>query len=253
MRKLMIGISLVMVMVCLCGCNTTKNNDEDVVEKEQYVENNNLNNLEENSNQVTENNENINEDTNVNTEIISGEKVEVISPEEIVNEDISSNWEDGEFLYNGKKVKLICNFSELQRDLGLKFNDETKNEYVVNPNYTVSGGHCSVGNSENIVVNLINSSNEVKKYPQCDVDTFSINIFYLKKDNDTNYSKIQLAKNITWDSTKEEVIAAYGEPYKVTETEYGSNLYYRSSDSYSKLEFGFNNDLGMTSIYYTID
>ena len=228
-KKILVGISaLLLVALSLCGCGNNKNNDD--------IPNTNLNN----NSTISENN-------------FSGEIVDSVIAIPENSEEISENWEDGEFLYDGKKVKLICNFTELSTNLGLKFNDEKKNEFTLNPNYTVSGGQCTVGNTENIVISLINQTEQVQKYINCDVDTFSINIFNLKKNNNFEYSKIQLSKGITWDSTLEDIIAAYGEPEKRIDNEYGFNIYYQSSNNYSRIEFGFTNDLGLTSIYYTID
>lgn len=251
MKKIIIGISLVLLVIGLCGCKNSTTNDN-VMEENQQVESNINSGLIENNKEVE--NEGKFSGDKKNANLSSGENNLIPNiTENIVSEEISNNWEDGEFLYDGKKIKLICNFSELEKNLGLKFNAETKYDHVLNPNSTVSGGQCNVGNSEEIVINLLNSSDESKKYPQCDVDTFSINLFNLKKNNDTNYSKIQLAKGIGWESTADEIIAAYGEPHKKSENEYGFHLYYKASDSNSKLEFGFTNDLGLTSIYYTID
>lgn len=244
-KKGLIGIVvfLIMVVIILIGVISTLLNDKNAINKNAEV-------IE---------NQDIAEDNKENTlipEVKEENEEDDIKTEEnntnnlITNEKISDNWEEVEFLYNGKKVKLICNFSELQQNLGLKFNDEAKNEYILNPNYTTSGGSCTIGNEEQIVVNLLNSSNEAKKYTECDVDYFGINIYSLKRNGNNGYSKIELSKGIYWDSTLQDIIQAYGEPDKRDDGSNFSNLFYKSDRA--NLQFTIYEDYGLTAIYYNV-
>lgn len=185
-------------------------------------------------------------DSYIDWHIINGKNLEFKSQIQNIGENvandcngnniISDKWEDGEFLYDNKKIKLMCNCIS---DLGkMRINEETINMMVISKTQL----------SEWYV---INNSNEIKSFLECQIYGINAEIYvedYEK--NPSEYSKIQLSKGITWKSTVEDIINAYGPPQKEEKKLMGATyriLSYEAENGTS-LKLTVHEDLGVTGI-----
>ena len=132
---------------------------------------------------------------------------------------VSDDWTDMEFLLGDVRLKIPFAYSELRDEAGFSFNiadygyedgytmnpgdKVTSTINVINPDYG-DGGYGTFKPS----IGLKNYGDTAIDLTECDVWAVTADIRYAKQ----GYPELVLAKGITWGSTKDEVIAAYGEP-----------------------------------------
>ena len=129
--------------------------------------------------------------------------------------DLSDNWVDLEFALDGKKFKMNETFSNFT-DIGY-YSEPYLLDGNLDPGETTvtccirSDRFKEYDDSRDyyVVMKFVNEGEETVYYQDCSIFYININI-----DNFTSsYPDVKLPKGITWGSTEEEVIAAYGDPY----------------------------------------
>ena len=169
--------------------------------------------------------------------------------------DISDDWKDMEFIFDGEKYSLEDAPFETLQDNGWDFDlAEYGHEdgYVLNPNDKISGT-IYLSNSDydkdlDVMVGFINRTKKVKDIKECSIWTFDCSIAYgsrLLQD----VPEMTIAQGITWGSTADEVVEAFGEAddeYRSDDLGYTKYTYEDDYDKY--LDIYVYDDYGVTEI-----
>jgi len=146
---------------------------------------------------------------------------------------MSDNLYDFTVKLNGVVYKLPCLYSEI-----------AANGWVADfGTETIDPGYYDIANAKNgditIAFDIANLGVDTIPYADGYIGGFSYGI--LEHDKGCT---LELAKGITYGSTKEAVIAAYGEPTRNSKGDSYTTLSYES-DTYSTYKFMINNDTGL--------
>lgn len=122
-----------------------------------------------------------------------------------------------EICLNGKSYKLPAAYSEFEKN---GWSIESKDTDVIAPNqYTLSQ---VMKNGENIVyVGLVNTGSNELPFKECKVGSIDLDSFNAKKG-----ATLSLPKGIGFDSTKDDVTKAYGDPTNTSELDTETHLTY---------------------------
>ena len=169
--------------------------------------------------------------------------------------DISDDWKDMEFIFDGEKYSLEdAPYATLQES-GWDFDLADygyEDGYVLNPNDQISGtvdlSNPDYNEDLDVSVGFINRTKKIKDIKECSIWSFDCSIEYGTELLD-NVPDMTIAQGITWGSTAEEVIEAFGEP----DDEYRSDALgyteYTYEDDYDKyLRIYVYDDYGVTEI-----
>ena len=167
--------------------------------------------------------------------------------------DLSDDLFSGEFSFNGKKMTIPFDYSEISSEYTFDLADYGKEEgYSLKPGEyvlsTVSLENPNIDSGFSFYVgfkNLGTEDTDIKK-----TSVYSINMDSKWCDSD-NYPKVVLPKGITWGSTLDDIKAAYGEP--TTEPYYSDTLkyweyQYSSSDKSYQITLTIYEEFGLTGI-----
>ncbi|MBR5565343.1 MAG: hypothetical protein IKW08_04160 [Roseburia sp.] len=220
-------ISLLITTMCLlsaCGSAEPTNSNNVAVETETQI----MENDTELEIMETENIEN-------ETEVVETE----LTTEVVEKDVISDNIFDFEFLYNGKKIKLPISYKEFSEitgwtlDEALKGNKEeelmmdTRHTYyygpLSHPNYSAKPTDfdfvctATFQNLTDEYIHVLDSSVYTVKFSRSyDTELYAM-ANGIEHEGDAgvglveSWEEIELSKGITWGSTEEEIVAAYGE------------------------------------------
>lgn len=199
-------------------------------------------------------------------EVEQEETVENLETEEpVVDNTISDNWKDGEFLMDGVKIKMPCTTADLEKAGWYLevFRDDIKeavwkeeggideeasiryeaSDFLVPANSSFNRDALVLSDlypDSRMIAFLENPTDKEVDVADCIyTGLFIENEFYVSEDS-INFYGLTLAKGITYGSTEEEVIAAYGEPSD--SYDYGSSnksMTYQSDDTYFRLDLSF--------------
>lgn len=291
MKKLLM---LVVLSLSLCGCSQELENvgkvasaileqqenveevDNIILETQDSVKEVDNNNNEDIVNQISseivvetiedktieEVSESIVEMETVSTEYVS-ETLEEIQNDIVLDyKDLGGNWYDMQFSLDGVSFKVPFKYTELN-DIGYSFNLSDygyENGYIMNPGDSVIGTvevtsekYGTDWNSFAPILGFKNLSDNACDITETHVYDFKCNNGSVRTPYD-NYANIQLAKGITWGSTKDDIFNAYGEPtdiYVAESSGYTSYTYkYTDSETNTmcKLKLNVLEDRGLWEI-----
>lgn len=169
-------------------------------------------------------------------EIVEDIVEEELTEVEETDNTISDNWEDLEFLLEGVKCKIPCHLKEFEKT-GWIFQPNGAIERNIIPHgyYGSDPSLLHESNRGRINVYPYNDTDEVIHVTECITDGVNFDPIY--RDNVIN---VVLAKGITFESTKQEVLDAYGEPYKINKDPSSKPVYtvleYISKDKFVRMD-----------------
>ena len=160
------------------------------------------------------------------------------------NPNISAKWDSNQFSIDGKIFTLPCKLTDLEA-AGYKLSSDK--DKSIQPKNIVFGVNLKDTNGHVISGRYYNSTDKAIPLSECTLVNLSIS------SNITANSTFNmvLPGNITLQSTKDDVIKAYGNPTKITDKE-GSSfilLEYQKSNA-DKLEIHFSSKTGKMTEYY---
>lgn len=164
----------------------------------------------------------------------NSEETKSVTTEETKTDGSSQTLDDDlysfQFLLNGEKFELPCDYKELD-DKGWKIEKDT--DGVLAPNeYSMSTN--MIKGKATFLARFINfGSNEVP-YKECMLGGIIVSDYDVK-----NGTEIELPKGITMKSSKDDIISAYGEPTKMSESGDLVFLEYELGN-YQKIHFSIN-------------
>lgn len=169
--------------------------------------------------------------------------------------DISDDWKDMEFILDGEKYSLEDAPYETLQESGWDFDLADyghEDGYVLNPNDQISSTVC-LENSDydedvDVTVGFINRTKKIKDIKECSIWSFSCCVEY-GGDLLENVPEMTIAQGITWGSTADEVLDAFGEAddeYRSDDLGYTKYTYEDDYDKY--LEIYVYDDYGVTEI-----
>lgn len=204
-------------------------------------------------------------------------EIEPEPEEEIVDNEISENWMDGEFLLDGVKLKMPCSYKEMaktgwliDRSSEYKYafvdeNFEIDEENSIKEDYIVpAGGYFTATfllneayENDRILVDLYNPTDKELDVEDCTIITIyrfsDLNVAFYGEDALSQMADVILSKGITYGATKNEVIEAFGEPTDSYESSAGTSMTYINEETSLRMELGFGNDFGLDSIGFFWD
>lgn len=176
------------------------------------------------------------------TEIVEDIVEEPIKAEETDN-TISDNWEDLEFLLEGIKFKIPCYIKEFEKT-GWIFRANGYASRDVLP-HCYNFNHQGLFHDEKkgyMILDPYNDTDETIDIKESITDAICFERVW--KDNVIN---VVLAKGITYGSTKQEVLEAYGEPTKISKAYY-TTFDYVSKEKSVRMAIGFDENECVNSI-----
>lgn len=234
LRKQIVAYLMIISLLCLCcGCAKDKNEKEsaktnDTEQSEEIVM------------ADIETEEKTTEDT-------TEEVVEVQYPREGEPEDV----EIYEIYIDGLIYKMPLTLNTLPEGWVLEGDDESINDILMDPN-SVYTYPCRIKNDKYdpefyIDVQFRNRSEEVQKIQDCEIEYMMFALDHVTSDN---YPKICFKDGIAIDASKEEIIAAYGQPLVDEDLYIAYNMYYENENlELFYLDFYFDNDKPLYSHY----
>lgn len=267
-KKLVIGISaIILALALLCGCGTKDEVNNNMSDNQQAEENVVINN----SGEVPE--ENIVEDEELPAENSGDVALENSESGDTVNEEvvpeidnnknaedteISDNWLDMEFVFDGLKYKIgETSYNDL-KNAGWTFDlaDYGRpNGYILNPGdksfSTVDLRNSKYGDGYKafcITVGFVNNDTVAKDITECDIWSVKTDTRYGFKLKDS-YSDMTIAKGIKYGSSEADVLAAFGTPTETYENpEHGYKTFTWRHDFSKYLKITVYADGGVSAI-----
>lgn len=218
MRKRIVEIicMLAMMSVALGGCGN-RYTDEEVAQmiedaKSEAIE------MEESDKEESTSEESASEELAVNTEVDEQGDVSGENKQDASQGDLSEEWTDLQFLFDGKKYQIPFSYKDLEAE-GWSFDLADygyDSGYILNPGDYVSGtihlekeGYDSF--DVDVAIGFINNDDEAKDILECEVYSFTLQT-NLWLSEDINYPEMTIAKDIGIGSSYDDVKAAFGEP-----------------------------------------
>ena len=155
--------------------------------------------------------------------------------------ELSNDWKAYQFQLEGKVFTLPCKLSDLK---AVGYELRKKDPFVVNPDQEVYGTSVENDKGYTLTGTFKNMSEKVCDISECWLYEFSASNASYNKD-----MNIAFPGGITFKSTKDDVIKAYGKPSKEDKVDNSESLTY-SIDYKNELEINFFNG-SMSSFYYT--
>ena len=259
-------IMLLLVSLSLTACSGNNNHkdykvtnieitDNTKTENEQTDENNNIDSSDEL--EITAKDEvSIDENTDENTE-------EIVNTEEDIDLNngiqISDNWTDFEFAIDGVKIILPCTFEDLKNCGWILDRTRYNEDDLMFEAGTISLGGIKLENENypdvEFRVGIINNTTEDIDIEKCLITKVVIDKNHGYSNADT-YPDVKLPKEIKWNATQEDVIAAFGETDDVYESDAGGGykIYRYTSDDRHKLNVSvFENEMGFSEFELEIN
>lgn len=197
------------------------------------------------------------------------------SPEsetEIVDNEISDNWMDGEFLLDGVKLKMPCSYEDVTKtgwafersDSGyvVEYIDENDNiDEELSVSYTVPANSDldiylfnKAYENDAISILLHNPTEHELDAEECVVrGFFQFTSFNVAHEEAPAVAQIILPKEITYGATADEVIAAYGEPSDMESDSELIYMTYENEETYFRMQFVFEDGFGLDTIRFYWD
>lgn len=233
MKKRIVKIicMLVLLSVVLVGCGNRYTDEEiaQIIEeaKSEAIEEE-MNNSEETVSEESADKESVSEELAVDTEADTQEEVSEENKQDASQGDLSEEWTDMQFLFDGKQYQIPFSYTDLEAE-GWSFNLADygyENGYILNPGDYVSGTiHLEKEgyerNDVDVAIGFVNNFSEAKDILECEVYSFTLQTD-LWLTEDIIYPEMKIAKGIGIGSSYEDVKAAFGEPeefYDDTENE----------------------------------
>lgn len=159
---------------------------------------------------------------------------------------LSENLADFQIYFDGKVYKVPFDASELAADWKLDEEIE-EDDKELDPNddswlYEIANDKYDEWFTA--YVKYVNLDSAKKPYDQCKITYLSLDIGFCDTDN---VPEVIMPKGITWHSSKEDIIAAYGEPQSNNHSEYNDILDYEFNE-YDDIEFYVDPEKGLTEI-----
>ena len=209
-------------------------------------------------------------DTSEPEEIEPVEEPEPEVEKPIIDNNISENWMDGEFLMDGVKVSLPCPYKELA-ELGWILNIDRSEEYLmkwinkdgsideensIKNDFTIDPGQyyntdAIVLNEKHpgdyIIVGIYNPSDKELDIEDCVVTSLMVTRDIRNTDNNESLN-ITLPKEITYGSSEQEILEAFGEPSDYDKDPIFTWLTYTNDDTYFRVELTLEEGKDLTDI-----
>ncbi len=169
---------------------------------------------------------------------------------------ISENWWDGQIMFDGVVYTAPFAYSTVA-EAGWTFNLADygyENGYIMNKGdktySTIKLTNTNYDEKLDVSVGFINSGDAAADITECSIWSIGCNIRY-GFDLVASYPSMQQAKGITWGSTEEQVIAAYGKPSEIYEAEQGYKVLSYTNDNGSYLDIEVYADGGVSKFDFS--
>lgn len=157
--------------------------------------------------------------------------------DDIINEEVSDDWDDYEFVINGKELELPCSYSQLKSVTGFSAKSSDENSVLSNNYYTIVNMYKN--DKLALSIEVLNDTGSDAKYMDSKVTRVS----------QSKYQVSNGANKITFpgglvageEITENKIKQLFGEPTDV-------NNY--SSDGYESVTYTYNEDTSWTTTNY---
>lgn len=178
------------------------------------------------------------------------------------NVEISVDWTDLEFAFNGESLKVPMSYQDFKERTGFSFN---LSDYGYDDGYVLNAGDKVYATID--VINPIYGDGKIGTFKATiglenigenaidimdgDIWSFNADISHVKSE----YPDIRLSQGITWGSTKDDIINAYGEPNDTYNADSYDVLTYEQYDKTERATikmklYVYNDDSGLMSFQY---
>lgn len=251
-KKILLGVMMAMVTMSMTACGAAKADSEVTAEanteaQPQESDKGLKEMFEQNGNDAKTKEEE--PETETETESKENDKKQEDKKQTNDKSEVSDDWEDLQFTMNKEFYALPMPFSVLE-DEGWEIDTDVYDDGdEVEPGETkvVCIYNDDYDEDMSTFVNVTNYGDDTEKLSDCLISSFSMDIAFgdeLLKD----IPKIAIAQGITWGSTADEVVEAFGEPNNVYDSEvFGYKTYYYETDD-CDLELDIYDDFGVTKI-----
>ena len=200
----------------------------------------------------------INIDYDIDESLIAYEEPEYEEeekPKRQNKKNLSDDWLDMEFSLDGEIHTMPEYFGFLAEE-GWEVKDSGIGEgYVLNPGEmtfgTVDIYNKEYGKDLHFQVGFANTSDRVKEITECSIYSIEVDIKFIQNEPIDEVPELVVANDITWGSTAEDIIDAFGEAdYEQNEDEY--TFYSYNGEHGETLSFCVYDEYGVTQIEYTL-
>ncbi|MDS0525840.1 hypothetical protein NNC19_09140 [Clostridium sp. SHJSY1] len=143
-----------------------------------------------------------------------------------------------EIVLNGQSYKLPADYSEFEKN-GWSFKDNIGDKKLAPNQYTLT--NVMKNGDKQIYASVVNTGKDELPLNKCKVGGINLDSFMLK-----DGATLVLPKGISFSSTKDDVIKAYGNPTRTSEQDTSTYMYYEV-DSYQKVEINIDKKSGKVS------
>lgn len=202
----------------------------------------------------------INIDYNIDESLIAYEEPEYEEEEKPKRQNkkkLSNDWLDMEFSIDGEIYTMPGYFGFLAEG-GWEIKDsEFADGYVLNPG-EMTFGTIDITNKEYdkdllFWVGFANTSDRVKDISECSIYSIKVDTWFLQDEPLEDVPELVVANGITWGSTAEDIMDAFGEPdYEQNEEDRGYSVYTYNGDKGETLKFIVYDEYGVTCIEYEL-
>ncbi len=163
--------------------------------------------------------------------------------------EIEAEWTEGSFIFDGSKYELNTKYKNYEYNNWIvdnKLYNYTEMSFIKNDKTSVSIPLTNKKYDSIVKIGIINLEDDKKEMKDCNVWGITINNI-----NATKPVKFKLSKGIKNNSTKEEIIKAFGEldESKITTNEENVILHYQKDNSIY-LDLTVTNDKGLEAFSY---
>ena len=197
-------------------------------------------------------------DYDIDESLIAYEEPEYEEEEEPQRQNkkkLSEDWLDMELSLDGEIYTMPEYFGFFAEE-GWEIRDSgIEEDYVLNPGEmthgTVTLYNKEYGKDLKFWVGFANTSDRVKKIKECSVYCIDVDIMFIQNEPLDKRPELVVANDITWGSTADDILDAFGEPdYEQNEDE--CVFYSYHGDHGETLLFRVDNEFGVTRIEYEL-
>ena len=169
---------------------------------------------------------------------------EAEKPAPVTDAKLGSKWDSKQFSIDGKVFTLPCKLSDLK---AIGFEPTSNGDFIINPKQGAYGTSLKNAKDVRITGTYYNFSDKALPLTDCSLADLSVDT-YTSANKTFN---IIFPGNITLNSTKDDVIKAYGTPTKMTDEKDSSLIFINYENSnHDKLEIQISRKTGTIRSYY---
>ena len=165
----------------------------------------------------------------------------------------ATDWKEMTLAFDGALYTIPFDYSKIEKEWTFNLDDYGhKDGYVMNKGDKVSStiDLKSTKYDAKVDAGFENTADGAKDIKECQIWSIGMDISYAD-----SYPEIELPAGITWGSTKDDIVTAYGEPeeepYRAEDLGYWEYTYY--NDYTQKLRLTIYDDKGLAAFSYQIN